>query len=59
MVGLNHLETIQAKLEACRKGLQRWSKNIDRDRAKAIKERSKALNQLQRDEGPRFMNVQK
>lgn len=47
--GLNQLETMQAKLESCSKGLKKWSRHIGQDRLKAIKEKSKAINLLQRD----------
>lgn len=38
---MNMLESVQAKLENRSKGLKRWSKNMDSERAKVIKEKSK------------------
>lgn len=53
------LESVQAKLEKCSKGLKRWSKNLDRERVKAIKEKSKELDLLQHNEDSSSMPAQK
>ncbi|XP_042974686.1 uncharacterized protein LOC122306319 [Carya illinoinensis] len=59
MGGVNKLASIQTKLEACSKKLRQWSRHIDQDRSKAIKEKTRLINQLQRDEGPSYIQSQK
>lgn len=53
------LESVQAKLETCGKGLRKWSKNLDRERTKAIKDKSTLLAQLQENEVPSSLAVLK
>lgn len=44
------MDTLQAKLELCSKGLRKWSRNMNRDRQQAIKDKKETLNTLQRNE---------
>ncbi|XP_035550016.1 uncharacterized protein LOC118349461 [Juglans regia] len=53
------LDTVQSKLKYCSKELKKWSKNLDSERTKVIKEKSMLLDQLQQNEDPCSMAARK